>query len=65
MICLGKGDTMRKYDLYWRSNPEWWDIKEGIPVIREDAPKEAQESYHNYLSQKNINYERSPSELRE
>lgn len=43
---------MRRYDLYWLSNPDWWEVKDGVPVIKKDAPKDAQESYRNYLEQK-------------
>lgn len=42
---------MRNIDLYWRSNREWWEFKNHIPVIRKDAPEEAQKSYANYLKQ--------------
>lgn len=44
---------VKKLDLYWRSNPEWWELKNHVPVIREDAPREAQESYKKYIEQKN------------
>lgn len=44
---------MRKLDYFWKSNPEWWYRKEnGVPWIREDAPKEAQESWKRYREQK-------------
>ena len=43
--------TMRKMDLYWRSNKEWWEYKDHIPTIKLDAPTEAQESYKNYIVQ--------------
>ena len=44
---------MRKLDLHWRSNPEWWELKNHIPVVKKDAPPEAQESYQIYLQQIN------------
>ena len=43
---------MRKLELYWRSNPEWWHRQDNlVPVINDDAPPEAQESYKRYLEQ--------------
>ena len=42
---------MRKMDLFWRSNREWWEYKDHIPTIKPDAPPEAQESYKNYIIQ--------------
>ena len=42
---------MRKYDNYWESNDELYYVKDGRFIIREDAPKEAQESYRHYLEQ--------------
>ena len=45
---------MRKLDYYWKSNKSWYHRKEnGVAVINEDAPQEAQESYKHYLEQKN------------
>ena len=43
---------MRLLNLLWMSKPEWWELKNHIPVVREDAPPEAQESYRQYLKQK-------------
>ena len=44
---------MRKLDLYWRSNKNWFHWTEnGDAIINDDAPKEAQESYKRYLEQK-------------
>ena len=45
---------MRKLDLYWRSNPDWWEWKNLIPTIRDDAPEEAQESYDRYRIQQGL-----------
>ncbi len=43
---------MKKLDLYWRTNDEWWELKNYVPVVKKDAPPEAQESYKRYLEQK-------------
>lgn len=48
---LKKVEKMRKYDLYWKGKPEWWTLKNHVPVVRKDAPTEAQESYQRYLQQ--------------
>lgn len=42
---------MRKIDLHWQSKDEWWEFENGIPVVRKDAPDEAQESYRRFLEQ--------------
>ncbi len=42
---------MRKLDLFWESNDDWWECKDGIPVLKESAPQEAKESYEHYLEQ--------------
>lgn len=42
---------MRKYDTYWESNKDWYYVKDGRFIVREDAPKEAQDSYKHYLEQ--------------
>ena len=43
---------MRKLDYYWKSNKEWYYRKEnGVCVIKDDAPPEAQKSYKHYLEQ--------------
>lgn len=46
---------MRKLDLYWRSNPDWWEFKNNIPSVKDDAPPEAKESYRRYQEQKKAN----------
>ena len=42
---------MKKLDFYWMSKENWWDLENYIPVLRSDAPKEAQDSYKHYLEQ--------------
>ena len=43
---------MRKLDLYWKSNRDWWGYdKDFYPMLRKDAPREAWESYSRYLVQ--------------
>ena len=48
---------MRKLDLYWRSNRDWWEVKDLAPTLRKDAPREAWESYGRYLVQKGYSQE--------
>ena len=48
---------MRKYDAFWMTNPDWYEIKNGVRIIKEDAPSEAQESFDNYLEQKGLSKE--------
>ena len=45
---------MRKLDLYWNSNREWWEFKNHIPVVKDDVPSEAKESYERYLKQQEV-----------
>ena len=43
---------MRKLDLYWTDNPDWWYRDEnGVRHIKEDAPEDAKKSYEHYLEQ--------------
>lgn len=43
---------MRRLDHYWKSNRSWWHWdKNCFPVINEDAPEKAKESYRNYIKQ--------------
>ena len=42
---------MKKVDLFWQSNDEWWELRNHIPVLKETAPPEARESYQHYLEQ--------------
>ena len=46
---------MRKFESYWRSDPEWWDITdddEAEYYLTEKAPPEARESFERYLEEK-------------
>ena len=39
---------MKRLDLYWTTNPDWWERKENyVKVLKPDAPKEAQEHPEN------------------
>lgn len=40
---------MRKLDYYWMSNPDWWEFDGLVPVVKKNAPKEAQDSYKRYV----------------
>lgn len=42
---------MRKLDFYWQSNDAWWEVRNGIPVVRDDAPLEAKKSYERHRKQ--------------
>jgi hypothetical protein len=42
---------MKKIDLFWQSNPAWWEFRNHIPTVKENAPQEAQESYARYIEQ--------------
>ena len=48
---------MRAYDVYWMSNPDWYTIKDGLTIIKEDAPPDAQRSYDRYLEQRGVTRE--------
>ena len=40
---------MKRLDLYWTTNPDWWERKENyVKVLKPDAAKE---SYKHYLEQ--------------
>jgi len=43
---------MRKKDLYWKKNSDWWYIKDMEFYMKEDAPQEAKESYERYQKQR-------------
>lgn len=44
---------MKRYDFYWKSNHDWYHFNDDLfPVMNDDAPDEAKESYRNYLRQK-------------
>ena len=47
----------RKYDTYRESAKDWYYVKDGRFIVREDAPKEAQDSYKHYLEQLKETYE--------
>ena len=42
---------MRKLDLYWQSNRDWWEYVNHIPRVKDNAPAEAKESYRRYQEQ--------------
>ena len=42
---------MRKLDLFWMSNRDWWELVDLVPTVRKDAPPESQKSYAHYLEQ--------------
>ena len=42
---------MKKLDMYWMSNRDWWEMKNHIPTVKEDAPIEAKISYERYKVQ--------------
>lgn len=42
---------MKILEHYWMSNKDWWYWKNGIQILKDDAPPEAQESYKRYLEQ--------------
>ena len=44
---------MRKLELYWRTNSDWFHFDENLrAVINDDAPEEAKESYRRYMEQR-------------
>ena len=52
---------MTKYDLYWKTNPEWYDYtddEDAVPYLTEAAPPEARESFARYLEEKKRHKER-------
>ncbi len=43
---------MRVYDFYWPSNTSWYHYDEtDYPVINDDAPEKAKQSYAHFLQQ--------------
>ncbi|MCF0132704.1 MAG: hypothetical protein HUJ72_02445 [Blautia sp.] len=38
-------------DMSWASNPDWFHFEGLVPVIHDDAPKEAKDSYERYVKQ--------------
>lgn len=45
---------MRAYDVFWMSNQDWYELKNGVKFIKEDAPQEAQESFDHYLEEHGV-----------
>lgn len=44
---------MRKFDYHWMDDENWFhQLKNGVFVVNDDAPPEAQKSYKHYLEQK-------------
>lgn len=48
---------MRSLDLYWATNPDWYDYTDdedpnAKPFLTDKAPPEAVESFKRYLAQK-------------
>ncbi len=50
-ISIFGGDEMRMLEHYWLSHEEWWHWQDGVQVINDDAPEEAQKSYKMFLEQ--------------
>lgn len=42
---------MRKLDLFWKSNHNWWESKDGVSVLKERTSQETRGSYEHYLEQ--------------
>ena len=42
---------MKKVDMYWMSNRDWWFFQDGNYHIKDDAPDEAKVSFERYLKQ--------------
>ena len=40
---------MRKLDLYWMTNKEWYGLKDMVYYIKDSAPEEAKKSFAHYL----------------
>lgn len=53
----------RSYDTFFMSNRDWYEIKHGMLVIKDDAPEEAQKSYDTYLKHYGITREELPELL--
>ena len=53
---------MKNIDMYWASNPDWFDFNDALlPIMRENAPPEAKNSYLTYMKRKGYEAE-EPSE---
>lgn len=42
---------MRKLDLFWMSNKEWYGMKNMVYYIKDNAPEEVKKSFQHYLEQ--------------
>lgn len=42
---------MTRLDVYWQNNENWYHYEGFTPVINDDAPEEAKESFKRYLEQ--------------
>lgn len=42
---------MKKLDLYWMSNRDWWELIDLVPTLKANAPADAKASYERYLKQ--------------
>lgn len=42
---------MMKLERYWMSDRNWLEFTKDGPVLKDDAPEEAKESYKKYLEQ--------------
>lgn len=43
---------MKKFDVYWKSNKDWYFYDGFVPKLKEDAPEGAKKSFEHYLQQK-------------
>ena len=48
---------MRTYDVFWMSNQDWYETKNGVRIIKDDAPLAAHKSFNHYLEQKGFSEE--------
>ena len=55
---------MKSLDLYWKTNPDWYDYTDdedpnAEPYLTEKAPPEAVASFNHYLEQKKRKHQAS------
>lgn len=44
---------MKKLDLYWVTNKDWWHYDDAYnKILNDDAPEEAKKSYKNFLEER-------------
>lgn len=43
---------MRKFDVYWKTNKDWYYYDGLVPKLKENAPEAAKESFEHYKRQK-------------